>query len=116
MGMKENEQKVGGGESGASCARPRTRSSVTVGGDKTVASRARHRTSPSMGVGGGKTVASRSCPRTSPSMGVAAKKFAEKWKGRGYEKGETHSFWIEQKNRVMQYAQRGFYFVVITSS
>ncbi|MBQ9366054.1 MAG: methylase, partial [Schwartzia sp.] len=26
---------------------------------------------------------------------AAAKKFAEKWNGRGYEKGETHSFWIE---------------------
>ncbi|MBP5200985.1 MAG: class I SAM-dependent DNA methyltransferase [Schwartzia sp.] len=26
---------------------------------------------------------------------AAAKKFAETWKGRGYEKGETHSFWIE---------------------
>ena len=26
---------------------------------------------------------------------AAAKKFAEAWKGRGYEKGETHSFWIE---------------------
>ena len=25
----------------------------------------------------------------------AAKKFAAGWKGRGYEKGETHSFWIE---------------------
>ncbi len=26
---------------------------------------------------------------------AAARAFAEKWKGRGYEKGETHSFWIE---------------------
>ena len=26
---------------------------------------------------------------------AAAKAFAEKWKGKGYEKGETHSFWIE---------------------
>lgn len=26
---------------------------------------------------------------------AAAKKFAETWKNRGYEKGETHSFWIE---------------------
>ena len=25
----------------------------------------------------------------------AAKAFAEKWAGRGYEKGETHTFWIE---------------------
>ena len=25
---------------------------------------------------------------------AAAKKFAETWKGRGYEKGETHSFWL----------------------
>ena len=25
----------------------------------------------------------------------AAKKFAAGWKGRGYEKGETHSFWME---------------------
>ena len=25
---------------------------------------------------------------------AAAKKFAEVWKNRGYEKGETHSFWL----------------------
>ena len=25
----------------------------------------------------------------------AAKKFVEEWNGRGYEKGETHAFWIE---------------------
>ena len=25
----------------------------------------------------------------------AAKKFAAEWKDRGYEKGETHSFWLE---------------------
>ena len=25
----------------------------------------------------------------------AAKKFAAEWKGRGYEKGETHAFWLE---------------------
>ena len=25
----------------------------------------------------------------------AAKKFAAEWKGRGYEKGETHVFWLE---------------------
>ena len=24
-----------------------------------------------------------------------AKAFAEKWAGRGYEKGDTHSFWLE---------------------
>ena len=96
MGMKENEQKSSG--------------------DKVVASRARHRTRSSVGVGGGESGASCARHRTRSSMTVAAKKFAEKWQGRGYEKGETHSFWIEQKNRVMQYAQRGFYFVVITSS
>ena len=60
----ENEQKAGGDKAVASRARHRTRSSVTVGGDEDGASCARH--------------------RTSPSMGVAAKKFAEKWKGRGY--------------------------------
>ena len=26
---------------------------------------------------------------------AAARAFADKWKGKGYEKGETHSFWIE---------------------
>ncbi|MCD8082164.1 MAG: methylase, partial [Clostridiales bacterium] len=26
---------------------------------------------------------------------AAAKAFAERWKGRGYEKGESQSFWIE---------------------
>ena len=26
---------------------------------------------------------------------AAAKAFAEKWKGRGNEKSETHSFWLE---------------------
>ena len=31
---------------------------------------------------------------------AAAKKFAETWKGRGYEKGETHSFWIELLQKV----------------
>mgnify|MGYP003451347903 FL=1 len=25
----------------------------------------------------------------------AAKKFAAEWEGRGYEKGETHAFWME---------------------
>ena len=25
----------------------------------------------------------------------AAKKFAAEWNGRGYEKGETHAFWME---------------------
>ena len=25
----------------------------------------------------------------------AAKKFAEEWNNRGYEKGETHAFWME---------------------
>ena len=26
---------------------------------------------------------------------AAARDFAEKWDGRGYEKGDTHSFWLE---------------------
>lgn len=28
---------------------------------------------------------------------AAAKKFAGVWKNRGYEKGETHSFWLSGK-------------------
>ena len=31
----------------------------------------------------------------------AAKAFAEKWAGRGYEKGETHTFWIELLRTVL---------------
>lgn len=31
----------------------------------------------------------------------AAKAFAEKWAGRGYEKGETHAFWIELLRTVL---------------
>ena len=31
----------------------------------------------------------------------AAKVFAEKWAGRGYEKGETHTFWIELLRTVL---------------
>ena len=31
----------------------------------------------------------------------AAKVFAEKWAGRGYEKGETHAFWIELLRTVL---------------
>ena len=30
----------------------------------------------------------------------AAKKFVENWKNRGYEKGETHSFWLELLHNV----------------
>ena len=26
---------------------------------------------------------------------IAAKAFAERWKGKGYEKGESQSFWID---------------------
>ena len=26
---------------------------------------------------------------------AAARSFAQKWDGRGYEKGDTHSFWLE---------------------
>ncbi len=93
----ENEQKSSKDKAVASRSCASTRSSVGVGGDEDGASCARH--------------------RTSPSMGVAAKKFAEKWKGRGYEKGETHSFWIEQnKTASCNIAQRGFYFVVVTPS
>jgi len=31
---------------------------------------------------------------TDSQMRIAAKKFAAEWNGRGYEKGETHAFWI----------------------
>ena len=30
----------------------------------------------------------------------AAKKFAAEWKGRGYEKGETHAFWINFRQEI----------------
>ncbi len=30
----------------------------------------------------------------------AAKKFADEWQGRGYEKGETHSFWLSLLHQV----------------
>ena len=33
--------------------------------------------------------------RTEKQQAAAAKKFAAKWQGRGYEKGDTQSFWIE---------------------
>lgn len=33
--------------------------------------------------------------RTEKQQAAAAKKFAAKWEGRGYEKGDTQSFWIE---------------------
>ncbi|MBQ9364347.1 MAG: hypothetical protein IJT82_01110 [Schwartzia sp.] len=84
MGMKENEQKSSGDKVVASRARHRTRSSVGVGGGESGASCARHRTRSSVTVGGDEDGASCARHRTSPSMGVAAKKFAEKWKGRGY--------------------------------
>ena len=32
---------------------------------------------------------------TEKEQRAAAKKFAENWKDRGYEKGESQSFWIE---------------------
>ncbi len=33
---------------------------------------------------------------------AAVKAFADKWKGKGYEKGETHSFWIELLGRTKE--------------
>ena len=33
--------------------------------------------------------------RSEKQQAAAAKKFAEKWQDRGYEKGDTQSFWIE---------------------
>lgn len=36
------------------------------------------------------------------SQKKAAKDFAAKWKGRGYEKGESQSFWIELLQKVLQ--------------
>ncbi|MCD8337569.1 MAG: methylase, partial [Lachnospiraceae bacterium] len=32
---------------------------------------------------------------TDTEQKAAAKSFAEHWKGRGYEKGESQSFWLE---------------------
>lgn len=36
------------------------------------------------------------------SQKKAAKEFAAKWKGRGYEKGESQPFWIELLQKVLQ--------------
>lgn len=35
----------------------------------------------------------------------AAKKFAAEWQGRGYEKGETHAFWINLLRAVLGVAE-----------
>ena len=35
----------------------------------------------------------------------AAKKFAAEWEGRGYEKGETHAFWINLLRAVLGVAE-----------
>jgi hypothetical protein len=32
---------------------------------------------------------------------IAAKAFAEKWKDRGYEKGESQTFWLELLHNVL---------------
>lgn len=32
---------------------------------------------------------------TEKEQRAAAKEFAENWKGKGYEKGESQSFWID---------------------
>lgn len=41
-----------------------------------------------------------------------AKEFAEAWAGRGYEKGDTHSFWLELLGKVvgMENANRNAFF------
>ena len=33
--------------------------------------------------------------KTEKLMAVAAAEFAERWKGRGYERGESQPFWID---------------------
>ena len=42
---------------------------------------------------------------------AAAKKFAEDWKGRGYEKGETQPFWLELLQKVYGNADSGEFVV-----
>ena len=34
--------------------------------------------------------------KTEKQMAVAAAEFAERWKGRGYERGESQPFWIDK--------------------
>ncbi|MBR5663439.1 MAG: hypothetical protein IKX01_01750, partial [Bacteroidales bacterium] len=38
--------------------------------------------------------------RTEKQQAKAAKEFAERWHGRGYEKGESQSFWLELLSEV----------------
>ena len=46
---------------------------------------------------------------------AAAKKFAETWKNRGYEKGEMHSFWIELLQTVYELNRKnGMTVIMIT--
>ena len=33
--------------------------------------------------------------KTDKQMAIAAAEFAERWKGRGYERGESQPFWID---------------------
>ncbi|MBQ3752392.1 MAG: hypothetical protein II864_02470 [Prevotella sp.] len=33
--------------------------------------------------------------KTEKQMAMAAAEFAERWKGRGYERGESQPFWID---------------------
>ena len=36
--------------------------------------------------------------KTEKQMAMAAAEFAERWKGRGYERGESQPFWIDTCN------------------
>ena len=38
--------------------------------------------------------------KTEKQMAVAAAEFAERWKGRGYERGESQPFWIDLLSNV----------------
>ena len=33
--------------------------------------------------------------KTEKQMAQAARRFAERWQGKGYEKGESQTFWLE---------------------
>ena len=39
--------------------------------------------------------------KTDKQMAVAAAEFAKRWKGRGYEKGDSQIFWTELFTEVM---------------
>ena len=39
--------------------------------------------------------------KTEKQISLAAAKFAERWKGRGYERGESQPFWIDLLSNVL---------------